>query len=353
MNNHHIKQELPDNAVALSPKLHLVKGVGKSSSNLETSQPNDISEHVGFSCPEELTPSSSETTSSEKSPEHLQAIEDVNQYDAGLITATELRKLHLKTYKNWDDMKQRCKVDPETGIRRIALDQSFEKFADFLRILGPRPEQSMSVDRIDHTGPYTPDNVRWASKTTQTRNRSNTVKLTYRGKTQPLVEWAEELEINPATLRGRKSSGWTDEEAIEGKRSWATSSPSPPLSSQKHWEFTPWHPKNREAMERLYQSHGGGEHRLRFAKRYSEWRISRIMEQIDKCSWPDYYTPGDAEHSRLEELTRQHDIWESIRRYNDLKWSKELRTMPYRKYELPAWVEKKLSAGLSPALLLA
>lgn len=339
-----VKQEPLSDDKSSSPKLYLVKGGGKSGSNIEPNQPNGISDHIGISHPKELTPTSSEITNSEKPLVHLQAIEDVKLLHAGLITRTELRKRHPDTYKNWDDMKQRCKVDPDTGIQRIALDQSFVMFADFLRIVGPRPEPTWSLDRIDYTGPYSPDNVRWASKETQSRNRSNTIFLTSKGVTRPLVEWAEVLGVDANTLRGRKRAGWTDEEIIDGRRSWSSNSPSLPLTPQKHWAFTPWSPKIQEEMERRYQRHGwSGEHRLRFAERYSQERITQISKEAEMCCWPDHHTPSDAELSKCEELAQQHNIWQSIHRYNTERWSDEHRNMLYRQRELPAWVEKKLS----------
>lgn len=342
-----VEQQLLGDAIPSLPKLYLVKDAGKGGSNLGVSQPEEISELVGLPYPKEIEASPSETANPEISPEHRQAIEDVDLLNAGLITRTELRKRYLKTYKNWDDMKQRCKADPETGMRPIALDASFENFPDFLKIVGPRPEPSWSLDRIDHTGPYSPSNVRWASKETQSRNRSNTVYLTAREKTKPLVVWAEELGTNPDTLRRRKRDGWTDEEIIEGTRSWTKHSPSQPVTSQKHWDYTPWQPGNREAMERLYQRYGWREeNRLRFAKRYPMDRLSRIKEEIFMCWWPDDHTPSEAECSKLEELTRQHEMWEAIYRYNHGRCSDENRSQLYYRRELPEWVEKKLRTSV-------
>ena len=348
MNKQRTNQAGTHASTPIIPKLRLVKSGGKIESIIGANQPDEISEQVGASHPKEITPTLSETTNSEITPNHLQAIEDVRQFHEGAINATELRNRHPQTYKNWDDMKQRCRGNPKKGIPPIALDPSFEKFADFLKIVGPRPDPTWSLDRIDPTGPYSLENVRWASKTTQSRNRTNTIYLTAQGTTRPLTEWAEALGVDAGKLRSRKRSGWTDQEIIEGKRSWLeNSAPLSTTTSQKHWEYTPWPLENREQMERLYQHYKwSGEHRLKFARRYSETSAARLMEEIERYSWPDYYTPSEEEIAKLNQLTRQHEIWLSIYRYNMAKWSDEFRYALYRQPELPEWVEKKLQAAV-------
>lgn len=321
-----------------APKLHLVQ---------EDSQPDDIFEQVGLSHPKEIKPSSSEINKTEKSPEHLQAIKDVELFRAKKITATELKRKYASTYTNWSGMKTRCRADPKTGISPVALHPSFDRFADFLEIMGPRPLKSWSIDRKVATGPYSPDNVRWASKTTQARNRSNTVTMTCpEGITRPLVEWAEIKGKNPGTYRGQKRDGWTDEEILNGRRPLPTRSAlQRPQSSRDPFEYTPWHPKIREAFERRYQRYGwSGEHRLAFAKRYTEEWMAAITEEAERCWWPDYHTPSEAEVAKLEELARDYRIWESNHRYNALQWSENCRERLFRHPELPDWAEARLRA---------
>lgn len=280
-------------------KLYLVKGGAQFNSDDDFNHPNEISAHTEYSLPKEVTPSFSEMTTSEKSPEHLQAIEDVNQFNTGLIKATELRKRHSKTYKNWDDMKQRCKGDPVTGIPPIALDSSFVKFADFLAFAGPRPSPTWSVDRIDPTGPYSPDNCRWASKKAQSRNRTNTVYLEYKGVRLPLVEWAEKIGEEPGTLRARKTARWTDEEIIECRRT--------------PFDYKPWPIDMREELEMEFQRNGmSGEHRVDFLRRYAKVQLEWISIEAEDVTWPEDFVPSIEEAGKEARLNVRFKKWRTI-----------------------------------------
>ena len=345
MNNLFIKHLSPNAVIAPVTRLHLVASGSKSGSDIEASQPDNIYDLVGLSNPKEIKPSSSKTNRTEKSPEHLQAIKDVELFRAGNITATELRRKYAATYTNWSGMKTRCRADRKTGISPVALHPSFDRFADFLETMGPRPEPTWSLDRIDPTGPYSPDNVRWASKTTQARNRTHTVVMTCQeGITRPLVEWAEIMGENPDTYRGRKRDGWTDEEILNGHRTLPTSSAlQRPRYSRDPFEYTPWHPKIREEFERRFQRYRrSGEHRLAFAKRYTEEWMAAITEEAERCWWPEYHTPTEAEVAKLEELSRDYSIWESNHRYNAKILSGNYRDRLYGQPYIPESVEAKL-----------
>jgi len=101
------------------------------------------------------------------------------------------------------------------GGRGIKVCQRWlDDFQNFLKDMGKAPPNA-TIDRIDNDGDYCPENCRWASNFTQSRNRRNNVKITYKGKTLCLQDWADKLGISYATLRKRlKYLGWSVEEAF-------------------------------------------------------------------------------------------------------------------------------------------
>ena len=84
-------------------------------------------------------------------------------------------------YGTWANLRRRC-FNPEAkdfanyGGRGVAVCQrwaeSFEAFVeDVDKLLGPKPDPSYSLDRVNNDGNYEPSNVRWATKREQTLNR--------------------------------------------------------------------------------------------------------------------------------------------------------------------------------------
>lgn len=133
--------------------------------------------------------------------------------DCAKLTATELKDKYLSEYRAWSNHKYKQKQKGEP------VHSSYEKFTNFLKDVGPKPFSSASLDRINNDDPeYAPGKVRWASKTTQTRNRSNTVKITENGQEYTAAEIAEITGVNIATIRNRISRGWPFEEIKRGRR---------------------------------------------------------------------------------------------------------------------------------------
>lgn len=73
---------------------------------------------------------------------------------------------------------------------------------------------NLSIDRIDNSKGYSPENCRWATRTEQQQNRDVCISITYMGITKSVREWAEYLNINSNTLRNRFFHKWSIEKAL-------------------------------------------------------------------------------------------------------------------------------------------
>lgn len=120
-------------------------------------------------------------------------------------------------------MKWRCYYPknnsfPRYGGRGITVcDRWKNSFENFLSDMGIKPKGT-SLDRIDSTKGYLPENCRWATFKQQANNTKANVRLTHNGKTLTLTEWAEEIKINPKTLWTRLFMyKWTTERALTQK----------------------------------------------------------------------------------------------------------------------------------------
>lgn len=84
-------------------------------------------------------------------------------------------------------------------------DRWRESFENFIADMGRRPggEREYTVERRDNNGPYEPGNCYWATYKVQGNNRRTNRLLTYKGRTQTLVMWAEETGVNQGTLLSR------------------------------------------------------------------------------------------------------------------------------------------------------
>lgn len=77
---------------------------------------------------------------------------------------------HTPTYRTWRAMLSRCRPNGHYGLKGITVCARWLVFEDFLADMGERPDGT-TIDRIDTTGNYTPDNCRWVTKTVQATNR--------------------------------------------------------------------------------------------------------------------------------------------------------------------------------------
>jgi len=230
----------------------------------------------------------------------------IDQYRLGSLS---LRQLYSALRALWgkqvfegsrhcfENMKQRAKNEYAT------LDPRFEELANFLYFMGPRPDNTASIHRKDNAKGYCPENCVWADKKTQSRERTNSISLTFQGETRPLTEWAEMQNQPPAKFYRRKNKGWTDEEIITGTRDSQQDGYIPPDA--------PWPPiENRwELWEKPFREGGGktADERYAYAMYMAEMWIKKYEYKIELYSWEDYYDPTEDELKGLREFNDKSD----------------------------------------------
>ena len=74
----------------------------------------------------------------------------------------------------------------------------------------------LTLDRIDVSKSYCPDNCRWVSIRAQENNKCTNLYVTYQGRTQSLADWCRELNLNYGKIFYRiHTAHWSVERAFE------------------------------------------------------------------------------------------------------------------------------------------
>lgn len=134
----------------------------------------------------------------------------------------------------YNSMIQRCNNTNNTqykdyGGRGITVCERWlenqpnaQGFWNFVEDMGEKPAGS-TMDRLDNSKGYAPENCRWATRSEQQRNRRNNVFITYNNKTQCVKDWATELNMSDSTILRRFRAGLPvnivlSQERFTGKR---------------------------------------------------------------------------------------------------------------------------------------
>ena len=127
------------------------------------------------------------------------------------------------TYKTWRSIKDRCFNPTQDnykyyGGRGITVCERWldkeHGFENFLADMGEQPD-GLTLDRENSSGDYTPENCRWITQQEQCNNQRANHRVTYKGKTRTIAEWARFLGIHYCTLWARINSyDWSLERAF-------------------------------------------------------------------------------------------------------------------------------------------
>ena len=126
-----------------------------------------------------------------------------------------------KLYSVWLNMRARCynpknKKYKDYGGRGISICSDWDDFLQFKKwSLENGFEESLTIDRIDNNGNYSPENCRWINQKEQMRNTRVNHLLTYNGETKTMAEWSEITGIKYHTLKQRINKyGYSVERAL-------------------------------------------------------------------------------------------------------------------------------------------
>lgn len=132
-------------------------------------------------------------------------------------------------YKTFHGIKFRCEKENATSWDRYGgrgikcLWDSFESFKeDMYKSYQSHVEEhgikNTTIERIDSTGHYSKENCKWATYNEQNLNKKNVHRITFRGKTMSIAEWAREINVPYFTLYTRFHEKWPVEKALTYKR---------------------------------------------------------------------------------------------------------------------------------------
>lgn len=151
-----------------------------------------------------------------------------NTKSCGCLSKLNHHRTHDKTntrlYRIYNNMKERCynkqyQQYKDWGARGITIcDEWLNDFMLFYDwAISNGYNDNLSIDRVDNSKGYSPDNCRWVTSKEQNRNKRSNIYLTYNGQTKLMVKWAEELAVPYGRLQNRYYRNWSAKEILFGR----------------------------------------------------------------------------------------------------------------------------------------
>lgn len=143
----------------------------------------------------------------------------------GCLVTTNHFKTHgesdTQLYRKWNSMLRRCE-DPSYhayknyGGRGIEVCDDWHDFTIFRDWVNEtRTDISLSLDRIDNDGNYSPDNCKWSTNQEQQNNKRNNLYFSLNDEVHTLSDWCRILNLPYSVIQSRiTASGWSFEQAI-------------------------------------------------------------------------------------------------------------------------------------------
>lgn len=130
-----------------------------------------------------------------------------------------------RLYNIWKGMKQRCndkncRAYKWYGARGVKVCDEWDKeFTIFYKwAINNGYSSKLTIDRINVDGNYEPLNCRWVNTLIQNRNKRDNHYIEINGEVNILAEWCRLYNIHNSTFYRRIKMGYSEEEAIIGRR---------------------------------------------------------------------------------------------------------------------------------------
>ena len=139
----------------------------------------------------------------------------------GILSNESQNQDKLRLHMIWKSMKNRCSANSGRYYKNYKLrgisvceewKNDFNAFYEWAINNGYYP--TLSIDRIDGTKGYSPDNCRWATAKMQANNIKTNVIITYNGESHTIPEWSQITNIPSYVIRNRRNYGWNVERIL-------------------------------------------------------------------------------------------------------------------------------------------
>lgn len=139
----------------------------------------------------------------------------------GRLSHGEAKDSQTRLYRIWSGMKNRCANESHIGfhlyggkgIRVCDEWKSFENFRNWANQNGYN--DSLTIDRIDSSRNYEPNNCRWVTYKKQSNNTTRNHFVTAFDTIKTISEWSDVFGVPQRTIAARVNLlGWCPEDAV-------------------------------------------------------------------------------------------------------------------------------------------
>ena len=127
----------------------------------------------------------------------------------GVITHGMFGTPEYRAYRN---ALNRCRreADPRyNSYGARGIEMRFDTFEEFFACIGPRPNDNLTLDRIETDGHYEAGNVRWATTAQQVASKTTTAIYSHGGRSLTLGQWCDETGVSYKKAWRRLKTGWS------------------------------------------------------------------------------------------------------------------------------------------------